>query len=92
MDAVHVTIDPEGTGKRIRDLMEQQGVSARDIRLIMGFTSSRAVYKWLQGQSLPSIDNLYILSRVLHVRIEDLLEVDGDIFVRQEGREPWHTA
>ena len=39
----------------------------------------QAIYKWLSGKSLPSIDNFVILSRLLHTTIEDILVIDGDI-------------
>jgi hypothetical protein len=45
----------------------------------MGFENPQAVYKWLNGKSLPNVDNLVILSRVLHTSIEDILVVDGDV-------------
>lgn len=45
----------------------------------MGFENPQAVYKWLAGRSLPSIDNFIILSRLLHTNIEDILVIDGDI-------------
>lgn len=36
----------------------------------------QAVYKWLSGSSLPSLDNMVILSRILHTSIEDILVVE----------------
>ena len=44
-----------------------------------GFENPQAIYKWLSGKSLPSIDNFIILSRLLHTSIEDILVIDGDI-------------
>ena len=45
----------------------------------MGFENPQAVYKWISGKSLPSLDNFIILSRLLHTSIEDILVIDGDI-------------
>ena len=45
----------------------------------MGFENPQAIYKWISGRSLPSLDNLIILSRILHISMEDILVVDGDI-------------
>lgn len=45
----------------------------------MGFENPQAIYKWISGKSLPSLDNFLILSRLLHASIEDILVVDGDI-------------
>ena len=33
----------------------------------------------MSGRSLPSLDNLIILSRILHISMEDILVVDGDV-------------
>lgn len=51
----------------------------------MGFEDPQAVYKWISGRSLPNIDDFLILSKVLHITIEDipvltgiLLVLDGD--------------
>ena len=46
----------------------------------MGFETPQAVYKWLSGKSLPSLDNFVILSRLLNTSIEDILVIDGDSF------------
>lgn len=45
----------------------------------MGFENPQAIYKWLSGRSLPSLDNFVILSRLLHTSMEDILVIDGDI-------------
>lgn len=33
----------------------------------------QAVSKWENGESLPTVDNLYALSRVLHTSVDDIL-------------------
>ncbi len=73
MTPVYITIEPEQTGRNIRRLMDLSGVSVRDVQAACGFEQPQAVYKWLHGQSLPSIDNLLILSRVLHTTMEGIL-------------------
>ena len=45
----------------------------------MGFEYPQAVYKWLSGRSLPTLDNFIILSKLLNTSIEDILVIDGDI-------------
>ena len=66
---------------RIRELLKENGYTVKDIQEAMGFENPQAVYKWISGRSLPSIDNFLILSKVLHTSIEDILVVDGDIVV-----------
>ena len=33
----------------------------------------QAVSKWENGESLPTVDNLYALSRLLHASVDDIL-------------------
>ena len=79
MEPMYLSIQPEETGKRIRKLLLEQGYTIREIQGAFGFEDPQAIYKWLSGKSLPSIDNFIILSRLLHTTIEDILVIDGDI-------------
>ena len=79
MEPMYLSIQPEETGERIRKLLLEQGYTIREIQGAFGFENPQAIYKWLSGKSLPSIDNFIILSRLLHTSIEDILVIDGDI-------------
>ena len=79
MEPMYLSIQPEETGERIRRLLLEQGHTIREIQGAFGFENPQAIYKWLSGKSLPSIDNFIILSRLLHTTIEDILVIDGDI-------------
>ena len=68
-------IDPVLTGANIARLRKEAGLSVHDLQTIFGFNSPQAIYKWQSGASLPSIDNLIALSRVLHVPIDDILVI-----------------
>lgn len=80
MQPIYLSIQQEETGAQIRKLMMKNGYTVRDVQGAMGFENPQAVYKWISGKSLPSLDNFLILSRLLHASIEDILVVDGDIF------------
>lgn len=67
------------TGTRIKTLLKEKGYTVKDIQEAMGFEYPQAIYKWLSGNSLPTLDNFVILSRVLNTRIEDILVIDEDI-------------
>ena len=66
-------IDLKSTGKNICKLMEIKGMSVRDLQSYFGFETPQAIYKWLRGVSLPTVDNLVVLSDVLGVKIDDVL-------------------
>ena len=61
------------TGMHIKRLMKENGISVREVQESLGLESPQAVYKWLHGTSLPALDNLLALSRLLGVRMEDIL-------------------
>ena len=73
MQPVYLSIQQKATGERIRELLKKNGYTVKDIQKFMGFENPQAIYKWISGRSLPSIDNFLILSKVLHTSIEDIL-------------------
>lgn len=66
-------IDMVSTGRNIARLREERGLTVRDLQSYFGFEEPRAIYKWQQGKTLPSVDNLYALSRILNVPMNDIL-------------------
>ena len=66
-------IDKEKTGKRIRFLMELRSLSVKDVCRTLSLGCVQAVYKWLDGINLPSLDNLYCLSILLQVPMDALV-------------------
>lgn len=67
-----VTIDMKGTGNKIRDMRKNSGMTIKQIQDACGI-SAAAVCKWQNGQALPSIDNLLILSVLWNVKMDDLV-------------------
>lgn len=89
MQPMYVSIQQKETGNRIKRLLKENGYTVKDVQGAMGFENPQAVYKWLAGRSLPSIDNFIILSRLLHASIEDILVIDGDITILRKGGTQW---
>ena len=85
MEPIYLSIEPEKTGKKIKKLLDASGYTVRDVQRLMGFNNPQAIYKWLSGKSLPSIDNFVILSRLLHTSIDNLLVVDEEVVVLYGG-------
>ena len=78
MAPIYIMIDQEGTGQNIRHLMHRRGLKVRDVQEACGFENPQAVYKWIHGQSLPSIDNLLILAKIFGSSVEGILATGGD--------------
>ncbi|MBR2894502.1 MAG: helix-turn-helix transcriptional regulator, partial [Oscillospiraceae bacterium] len=54
-------------------LRRERGLSVKDIQTFFGFEEPQAIYKWQRGKSLPSVDNLYALSALLDVSMDDII-------------------
>ena len=52
-------------------------MSVRDLQIIFGFATPQAIYKWQNGISMPTVDNLIVLSAVLNVTIDDIVVLNN---------------
>lgn len=68
-------IDIVATGEKISRLRVEHGLTVKDLQEFFGFEQPQAIYKWQWGKSLPSIDNLVVLSFVFNVSINDIIVV-----------------
>ena len=73
---INVGVNAKETGKKNRKLMDLRGLNVVAIREACGLESTQAIYKWLRGDSMPSIDNLVVLRTVLDVPIDEILVCD----------------
>lgn len=76
---VFPTIDLVATGKNIVRLREKSGLSVRELQDIFGFATPQAIYKWQHGATLPTIDNLIVLSTIFKVSMEEIIIVETKI-------------
>lgn len=73
-----VCLDMIMTGQRLRDMIAKKGYSIKDIQKKLNLSCPQPVYRWLNGQNMPSLDNLYMLSSILDTPMEDLLMPRND--------------
>ena len=66
-------IDMKRTGENILVLRKRAGLSVTDLSEALWFTRPQAVYRWQQGRSLPTVDNLVILAYLLGVTMDEIL-------------------
>lgn len=81
---IYLSVNMEETGANIKRLIKASGYTMEDIMTFTGVTTPQAVYKWLSGKSLPSIESLVILSEVLGLSIRNILVIDGDFNPRDD--------
>ena len=89
MKPIYLSIQQQETGENIRRLLKTNGYTVKDVQEVMGFENPQAVYKWLSGKSLPSLENLLILSKLLNISIENILVLDEDINILQRINTQW---
>ena len=66
-------IDKKKTGINLRRLMDERNLTVKDVQQYLGLGSVQSVYHWLNGISMPNVDNLYALSYLFQVPIDDLI-------------------
>ncbi len=73
MQKQYPLIDKIRTGKRIRYLMGVLGLTVVDVQGYMGLATKQAVYHWMNGRSLPTLDNIYALSELFKVPMDSIV-------------------
>ena len=63
-------IDSVKTGKRIHNFMKMKNITAKDVQNALELTCVQAVYHWINGRWLPSLENLYALSDLFGVPMD----------------------
>lgn len=70
---MYPTIDKKKTGKCLDKLMKLRGLTPKDVQEYLSLTCVQTVYRWLEGINIPNIDNLYALSQLFNVKIDDMI-------------------
>ena len=77
-------IDTEATCRNIKSILEERGITPKEVQRALQLDSVQAVYKWIspRNKTMPSLDSLVQLANFLDCGIEDILvmkEIDvGD--------------
>ena len=80
-------IDKRETGIRLRRIMDEQGFTVKDVQEYLGLGSVQSVYHWLNGLSMPTVDNLYALSHLFQIPVDDMICGNRDKIYTDENRE-----
>lgn len=73
-----VQINVSATGERIKNMMQDRGLTVKDVQAVCGFTTPQAVYKWIHGQNMPSVDNLVILASLFGTLVDDIVVIEKE--------------
>ena len=70
---MYPVINRRETGVNLRRIMDQRQLSVKDVQESLELESIQSIYHWLNGVSLPTIDNLYALSELFQLPMDDLI-------------------
>ena len=65
-------IDVKATGLNICSRLKEREILKSELRLYLGYTSAEAIYRWSEGKNLPTLQNLYAISRKTLLLLEEL--------------------
>ena len=71
-------IDMTATGKNIVRMRKSAGLSVRELQKMFGFSTPQAIYKWQNGETMPTIDNLTALAMIFGVTVDEIIVVKND--------------
>ena len=67
------TINLRETGVNLHRIMDNRGITPKDIKEFLNLGSIQTVYNWCNGLNMPTVDNLYALSQLLQVPIDEII-------------------
>ena len=67
------TINLRATGVNLQRIMDKRGIVPKDIKELLNLGSIQTVYNWCNGLNMPTVDNLYALSQLLQVPIDEII-------------------
>ncbi len=65
--------------------MDADGISAARIRDYLSLGCVQSVYHWLEGRTVPTLDNFYALSVLFHVPMDDMIFGMADEVCKSEA-------
>ena len=69
-------INTVATGQNINRMRIGAGMSVKDMQEVFGFATPQAIYKWIHGTAMPTIDNMVILAAMCDVTVDEIIATD----------------
>ena len=66
-------INKKATGNNLRRIMDMRGITAKDVQEYLRLGCVQSVYRWLDGSNMPTIDNLYALSELFQLPMDEIV-------------------
>lgn len=82
-----IRLDRKATGRNIRRLISERGLTAREVSDALGNTSSNTVLNWSNGKFAPNLESVVQLASFLDVEVTDIIATTG----KKSFKEPTAT-
>lgn len=66
-------INLTATGERINRKRKELGISVKTLQEYFGMNNRSSIYRWFRGESLPTLENMYALSILFDVSMDELV-------------------
>lgn len=70
-DKIFSSLDMIMTGQILKNKIRKCGYTVREIQKLLHLSCPQPIYRWMRGCTMPSLDNLYVLSSILGTHMED---------------------
>lgn len=77
MTKSYLTVNMKLSGKKLHIAIRKSGYSIRELQEMLDLSCPNPIYRWIHGQVLPSTVNLYRLSCILQIPMENLLAAEN---------------
>lgn len=80
---IYANIDMKKSGQKMKQMIISAGYDVKAIQQYLHLSCPQPVYRWFHGKVLPTVDHLFMLSKLLGVHMEDFLveKVDEKRFI-----------
>lgn len=74
---IYGNIDMKRSGEKMKKIFTQAGYDVKSIQQYLHLSCPQPVYRWFKGQILPTVDHLFMMSKLLGIHMEDFLVEKG---------------
>lgn len=74
---IYGNIDMRRSGEKMKRLITRAGYDVKSIQNYLHLSCPQPIYRWFKGQILPTVDHLFMMSKLLGIHMEDFLVEKG---------------
>ena len=73
---IMITVNMAATGANIKNMMKARNIKVKDVQAVCGFGTPQAIFKWMRGDCMPTIDNMLIIADMFGCTMDDIVVVN----------------